>query len=210
MDPLDDKNIALRLSVALVEMLLFSVMLLSGFIYGIYGLFSQIAVLWLKSREVFNNYNKARVEDADPLRRYKELLVWEKLMNACISGRMMAVVMAVIPVVQVLSSCGLILVHSNVSLVQNAFLLFIMIEAIVFVVFLLTAAGVGYKKSIQWLQRQRAGRKWRERVWRKTIASFPPIKIHFGSNFVDPLTPLVVEDFCWDATISLVMLRKKV
>lgn len=40
------------------------------------------------------------------------------------------------------------------------------------------------------------------------LKSLGPLKIQFGNNFVEALTPLVVQEFCVQQTISLLLLTK--
>src|SRR4051812_21973224 len=58
--PLEPNNFLARSSIALIEMLLFHDMIISGFNYGVFVMFTQIAVLWLKTRTVIAQPNIGR------------------------------------------------------------------------------------------------------------------------------------------------------
>lgn len=180
-----------------------------GALYALFVLFSQIAIIWLKARIVLKQrLRTGKGSVAGFYWTYKELLVWGNLMNSCISERRMGFLMLVTPLLQIVSFCGLILSKSLLPTVQMGLFALLAIEAPIFNVFLLTAAGYTNKSSRVWLQRQKESKEGKKMLWRKTVAAMQPVKVHFGSNYVDPLTPLAVENFCWSSTASLVLLRR--
>lgn len=88
--------------------------------------FSQIAIMWLKARAVF----AGSVKDSNPIRSYMELLIWEKMTNACIKGRMMGVMIVVIPIIQIVTSSGLILGHTEMLSIQKYFFFCLTLDCI--------------------------------------------------------------------------------
>lgn len=61
-----------------------------------------------------------------------------------------------------------------------------------------------HKLMSRWVER--AGRK-PCRSARKELKSLTEMKIKFGSNFIDRTTPLIVQTFCINQTISLTLIK---
>lgn len=73
-----------------------------------------------------------------------------------------------------------------------------------FKLILFSAAGKIYTGSAQWLRDSKAGTSMR--LSRKVLASLTPMKVRIGQNFVDGFTPLVVQQFCTDQLVNLLLL----
>lgn len=100
---------------------------------------------------------------------------------------------------------------SNLFLsVENAFFLSVLVESVFLILFVDGLCGVGNKKSQIMLNRLKRdgldgvpGRK----LFCKRVRGCSPIKVRFGNNFVDILTPLRMIVLRIKGTVRLLLLR---
>lgn len=76
---------------------------------------------------------------------------------------------------------------------------------------IVTAAARVFKWSDgqleEWARHPGRGSK-RMALVRRILRSLPPIKIRMGGNFVEPFTPLVIQDFCVRTQASVLLLAQ--
>lgn len=125
-----------------------------------------------------------------------------------IRGRIFAVFGYLIPFVQLmLCFVAIKVLHSSEGNILRACIFicpYICILSLTLVAF--SVAGNSIRFSEKWIcgYKGRSNSATRKRVCR----SLPPLKVQFGNNFVEPLTPLVVQEFCIRQTTSLLLMSK--
>lgn len=204
---LDFATFFARLPVVVIEMLLYFDMFTAAYVYVVCVVFIHFTTFFVKTRAECN----ACVKSPNLLKRivsYKTLQVWDKARDSFMRGRLMSMVMAFGPMIQVNCISALILFGSGMSLLDSTFLHTIALEAIVFVFFTQAVAAHVYGKSKRFLGNLACSNAT-TKLWKKIICSMQPIKVHFGANFIDELTSLVVQDCCWRQTASFVLLYRK-
>lgn len=117
-------------------------------------------------------------------------------------ARIFPAIMSVSPVLEVLGGFACIRLLQGMNPLVFSF---IGMETLMVTLFTLTLfAGAG-KISAQWLRDCKAGANMRCRS-RKMLVSLKPLKVKFGQNFVDGLTPFVVQQFSTDQLVNLFLL----
>lgn len=133
---------------------------------------------------------------------YKKLKVYEKLLNYCTKGRLFLIMALVMPGVQILLCyTAMQAVHSEQI---SKFVAFLFVQTyltiLTFSIFLFSATAQINNVSTKWiLECKTLGRTRLEMRMQKSLTS---LRLEFGNNFVEALTPLVVQDFCVRQTVS--------
>jgi hypothetical protein len=199
-----------RLPVVLVESLLYLDTFIAGFYYSFCAVFSHLAVLWLKTKNVCPMIENPRGVLGKIL-KYKKLQIWDKTRDTFMMGRLMAFLMATTPMIEINCISALIIFGREMSLVESGFMYTTGAEAFVFTFLIQVGVAKVYVRSRRWLNNlgNLENRDTPMKVWKRVVRPLQPIKVHFGTNFVDELTPLIVQDFCWSQTASLVLMYRK-
>lgn len=135
---------------------------------------------------------------------YRELQVFEKLFNSCIQGRIFPIFVTVCPVVEILGGFACVRLHLGMNSFEVAFILMETGLVTGFTLVFFSGAGKIYTGSVSWLRDCKVGENCK--VNRKLLASLTPLKFRFGQNFVDGLTPLVLQQFCIIQMANLLLL----
>lgn len=183
-----------RISLAAIEFVAMHYMAMTGglFVAGI--TFSGLIHLWLESSNL----------PPTNLQKYRELYIFEKLFNSCVQGRIFPLIISVCPVVEIIGGFACIRLREGMNLLQ---FLFIVMETLIVTGFTLVAssgAGKIYTGTVKWLRDCKAGED--KRLNNKILASLTPLRVRFGQNFVDGLTPLVLQRFCTIQMADLLLL----
>jgi hypothetical protein len=111
------------------------------------------------------------------------------------------------PAIQLFAAYVCIKLHETMSLPAVVFFILIYMDANILLTAATTPASRIHIKSNNLLK------KWMSRkdvmkcaILRKTLKACPPLKIRFGSNWVDQSTPLVFQDTSARQTVSFVLI----
>lgn len=169
--------------------------------YCFHVMLHGIAFLWSD----FSTFVKRCDQGFAPIWEYKRVQVFEKLVNSCIRRRIFLASALGIPTFQIMMCyISTKLFHSEHENNFKAVLFFwSYILALIFTVIIFSVAAKINNLSRNWLSRYR----WRmeRKLERKVLKSLAPLKLEFGNNFVDALTPLVVQEFCLRQTVSFLL-----
>lgn len=193
-----------RFVLALLEYVILTQMVLSGYLYAVFMLLSGIIFLWNESEKAFCSHGNCKRNKF--MTKYRQLQVMEKVINSCIRFRIFPLHAMVSPTVQILSCYAIVKLHSSmelshlVSLLVTAFVSFVFGNLIVF-----GGAAMIYSKSCGCLVTAKDWHK-NHKIHKRVMHSMTPLKCWFGSNYVDFLTPLVIQHFCISQTINLLLL----
>lgn len=168
--------------------------------YVIFVLVSGIILLWIGFQSLGNGVAELQVD----IRRYRQLQVLENLINSCVRRRIFPVITACLPLVEIVGGFILLKLHSFLDPSQ-----LITFYCTLFNMLVLSGAGSIHSKSFGWLVAARNGVVGNKahKVLRREIMSLLPMRVWFSSNFVDHLTTLVVQDFCINQTITLLLME---
>lgn len=187
-----------RLGLATLEFAAFHYMTLTMGVFTGCLLFAGMLHLWLDSSKLY------AITELKLTRKYRELQIYEKLFNSCVQGRIFPVIVSFCPVVEILGGFACIRLREGMNILEFAFICAETTLVTVFTLFFFSGAGMIYTGSVKWLRDCKSGET--NRVNRKVLASLTPLKVRFGQNFVDGLTPLVLQEFCTVQMINLLLL----
>ncbi|OXA64905.1 hypothetical protein Fcan01_00538 [Folsomia candida] len=137
---------------------------------------------------------------------YKKMQIENKLVSAAIRGRLLLVFAYLEPTTQILLALVVMMMYNSsdvhVFRVVAFFLAYIIVTMSCILIF--TIAGKIRENSINWVKNYKARSSWERRV----VRSLAPLRVEFGNNFVERLTPLVVQEFCIREVASTLILMR--
>ncbi|XP_035708005.1 uncharacterized protein LOC118435717 [Folsomia candida] len=144
------------------------------------------------------------------IKLYKSIQILEKYFNAFLLPRVIPVLITGVPILQIISLY--VCLNHNQDIDMPGFLVFplLLMEAAGTIIFVFTLASKINNSSetmVKFLKdgiRKGSGNKAH---LKKEIKSLSLLKIKFGSNFIDRGTPLVIETFCINQTVSLTLIK---
>lgn len=194
-----------RVVLAIFEGLVTSQMLIAAVLYAVVILLMTFILFWLEMDTVFHS----KCESSAAIKRYRRVQVMEKLINSCVRERIFPLISVAYPIVQVFGAVALVKLHDTM---EWSHLIFVMTEPLsvsIFGVLVFGLAGFVYSKSCRWIVSEKHGctrSNKKDKIQRRELKSMMPLRIWFGSNFVDRLTSLVIQHFCFSQTVNLLLL----
>lgn len=193
-----------RFAILFLEFVTFTQVVLSGSFYILYVVFAGICSILKYSGAVFSSRPACRKE-ANIL-AYRTLHVATSHVNDCIRHTLLPVCIIGPPILQMLGSFACIKLRTEIDWPLFAVFPVIVLISFILTVMPLLAAGRIYVTSWRFMNQWRSNYFGREsRYFRRVGKSMKPLRIHFGKNFVDACTPLVVQDFCMRQIAGLLM-----
>lgn len=111
-----------------------------------------------------------------------------------------------LPIAQILSGVAPVALFQRANLFQILLFLTIYIDSTLFGMIVLTSTAFINSKTKAVLHGVK-GRVDRDKgYWRRFQKSCRPLRLEFGDNFVDILTPLVIQEYCVRQTASMLIL----
>lgn len=172
--------------------------------YIAYAQISGLVLLWGRCAE-FIQASPGLTRNAR-MRGYRELQVREKIYNSTFRGRILPASVAGVPSEQVLCGVAFLTFFRTGNWLLSSLFLMLYVGAALFGLVLLTSASCIFVRSEGWIEAGKLGGGAKNSYFRRVHQSFRPLRLEFGSNFVDKLTPLVVQDFSSRQTATLVLL----
>ncbi|OXA40244.1 hypothetical protein Fcan01_24886 [Folsomia candida] len=173
-------------------------MILVGGQYAIFTLMMGCIHLWGVLGEVCD------VIDVPFCTKYREAHVLEQLLNSCTRTRIFPIFATTVPAFQIITAYACVKHYDVMEMTHLIAICLTMLDSTVFNLVLFIGSGKLYEKAGAYL----TGRMIRARgkIETKFVKSLTPLKIRFGSNFVDELTALRVQHFCSIKIIDLLLL----
>lgn len=166
---------------------------------------------WQSFQEIFTFINRQTntVEQMDSsLKMYREFRIIEIINSLACSKRLFPTCVTGFPAIQFSSFYVCLKLHENISWPAFGMFPMLYVDAVFLTIVIFTAASRVFKWSedqlIEWKQNSLV--ITRKSRLRKTLNSLPSLKIRMGGNFVDTLTPLVIQDFCIRTSVSMLLL----
>jgi hypothetical protein len=140
---------------------------------------------------------------------YRQIQVLEIIFNNYLKNRITPLVLTFVPLLQMFSQYLWIKYHDNFPPPVLLLFIIVSIDSLVANVFISTLASwvLTNSESVVNLLRMKAVGLVRKSLLRKQIKSYPLLKIKFGSNFVDRLTPFVIQSTILSQTASLLLIK---
>lgn len=176
-----------RMGFAILELVQFHVVGTGGDYYINFFMTTAVVRLWLDC--------KVLTESGDTFENqvilYRRIQIYEKALNSCIRDRIFLTLALLGPLFQILSGFTLVEManSSNYSTLLACGLLYFTMLCLT--LFCFSATGQVNQITVNWIAGRRAVCK--TRVNRKTLKSLVSVRLQFGTNFVERLTPLVVQ-----------------
>lgn len=177
---------------------------------AIYTQISGLILLWGRCSEFLKTQSRKDVNlgidgDIDTLvAGYRHLQILERNHNSSYSARILPLCIATVPFLLVLSGYALVALFSTGSLAQMLTFLVVYLDITVFALVVLTAASGINVQTEEWVKKVKSGSG--NRYLARVRKSWRPLRLEFGGNYVDRLTPLVIQEFCVRQTASLLLL----
>lgn len=193
-----------RIFFASLELILFINITISSIYYLLLIFLSGVAFLWVECRTFIKEFNAgfARIVG------YRKFQVFEKLLNSCIRSMIFLVTALIIPAFQILIFFAAIKLHHSGD--PNSFEVFVFgwcyVVCLVFTVIVFTSTAQINNLSKTWILRCKWGNV--KKLERMVYKSLKPLRLEFGNNFVEAVTPLVVQEFCMRQTVSFLILTR--
>lgn len=168
---------------------------------GVFHMLTFFSFLWIGCLGLDQNPVTSGISER--LHTYRKLLVLEKWINSCMRHRVFLTIALVVPNMQIFFGFMSIkmLNSKDADISRKAILLYFYWALTIFSMLTFTSAAKVNTLSDSWLKKQSFDRSHD----RKVLNSLIPLKLEFGNNFVEGLTPLVVQEFCVRQTASLLM-----
>lgn len=192
--------VLIRIGLALLEFLVVTHLLVSELPYGLFMLLGGILTLWDAFQKTVVNYGSEIV-----ILKYRKMQVLEKLVNSCLQSRVFPIMAMVSPIAQIFTGFAIVEFHSSMDLSHMVSMLVFLAGSSLVNLSVFAGAGSICCKSLKWLKAAK-NCHMTNKVQKRAIKSMTPLRIFFGSNYVDVLTPLVVQNFCLNQTLSLLLL----
>lgn len=147
------------------------------------------------------------------LQLYRDIQVLEKSLNAFLMNRIVPIILLCVPGLEVVGMYVCIQYHEVIPM--PGFLVFpiIYFDATLFTVMVFTLASWVYNKSSRVLIKLGSGlnnipsSSSQRKLMKRELRCCSVMQIKFGSNFVDAGTPLVIQNFCLNQTLSLLLIK---
>jgi vacuolar-type H+-ATPase subunit I/STV1 len=139
---------------------------------------------------------------------YRKLQVLEKIINSFMRNRLLPVFAWMMPILEIIMLYIVIKIcHSpDPSCIKTLMFAVLYFGTTMFTVGIFSAAAIVHNVTKKWIKRPTQGCK--NKLQRKIRQSIIPLRLYFKNNYVDTLTPCVIQDFCVRTTASLLLLGK--
>lgn len=140
---------------------------------------------------------------------YRYVQILEKSFNAYLLPAVIPATIFCVPIIEIIGYFACITLHQEVSM--PGFLIFPLMatEAGISNIFVITLASqvhVGSQQVKIALEKRSMGR-CKMALVKRQIRAMDVLKIKFGQNFIDAGTPLVMQNFCINQTMSLALVK---
>ncbi|OXA49897.1 hypothetical protein Fcan01_15891 [Folsomia candida] len=185
----------------------------SGSIWIFYILFvgidCMLNYLNLLKRQSFAILNS---EDKDNcVRLYCSIQILEKWFNSFVMDKILPCVIICVPALEIVALFVCVNLHQDIS--GLGFLLFPLVafDAAMIIILVFPLASWVYKESKETIRDISSKVIFLDNkaLTRRQIRSFIPLRVKFGSNFIDRTTALVIQNFVLNRTMTLTLIRSR-
>ncbi|OXA54515.1 uncharacterized protein LOC118435673 [Folsomia candida] len=196
-------SITTTLVVAVIEGIVASFIFMGTYQYSAFSLVTGILILYA---ECVSFLDRGFDSVEHWLRNYRELQILEKTVNSSLRERILPAMILILPIVQILSCLVFVILLKDDKVISSVIFFIVYLECLGLTMLILSFAANIFVKTGKWVSQFPPGQS---KTHRRIVKSFQPVKVQFGNNFVDALTPLVFQQFCATQTASLLVLKYK-
>lgn len=191
--------------IAAVEFVLYMQAVSWGAHHVNYSLLLLVAIFWGNCQQFLKQQigNSKKIEEI--VLQYRKIQISERIHNSIFRTRIFLPLMCALPLIQVLSGVAFLTLFHSESWFSLAVFLLAYLESWFADMLSVTAGSVIYTKTNEWILGCR-GWDGKRSYGRKVLKSFRPLRLEFGNNYIDRLTPLVMQEFCIRNTASILLL----
>lgn len=149
-------------------------------------------------------------ELSDCIRFYRSIHLLEKSFNVFLMHRVLPSFMMAATGIQIIGLYVCIMHHSEISATPGLLVFPLLgVDGMICNILIFTMASLVEKASTEALQRLgRKSRKLGDKSWgNRELKSLTFMSVRFGSNFIDRGTPLNIQTFCINQTMSLCLIN---
>jgi hypothetical protein len=195
-------NIIFHLPLILATLLLHMQAIVRTYIYSGYVHMAGSAFLWLEILNLLKMKKKYNGTD------FRSIQIFENLLNSCIRRRIFPLVAGTITLLQILACFAIIRGISTASFISRMIYINATNNSLIVNISIFTMAGKIFSRSKQWIE-EAMKKGTQNKIKRRVIKSFAPLRLRLKDNFADELTCLVVQNFCIVQTVSLLLVASK-
>lgn len=170
--------------------------LITGMHYGMYIVIAGILHLWEASSKIVGSPGFSK--------NYRQLQVLEAVVNGALRDKLFPSFLVLCPFMQIMATYASVKFHDGMPATYLIFVVLLSVEGVILNGLYSTAAAVIYRKSDAYLKAAKG--VVLIKLDKKVLKSYTPLRVRFGSNFMDRLTPLVLQEFIAMQTINLLLL----
>jgi hypothetical protein len=197
--------IIIRVFFSILEFGIWQQIMIGGSYYVLFSMVVPLSFLWIRVDSHIKQSYTIGLKNGRNFQSYKNLQVLTTIINCFLRNRLLPLFAWIYPILQILLLCIFIkLFQSNP--VKASMFAFLYISVAVFTIGIFSAGATVHNSSKEWMKV--AKQSCKTKIERKMYASIMPLKLYFANNFVDTLTPCVIQDFCARQTASLLLLGK--
>lgn len=127
---------------------------------------------------------------------YRQLQIQEKIHNSSYRKKILPVSIFSITLVQILSGFAFLALFHDASIFQLSSFLILYVDSFLAGMIIFTWPALLYEKTEDWLNRVKPRPRENMKYFQRVHKSFRPLRLEFGNNFIDKLTPIVIQEFC--------------
>ncbi|OXA40964.1 hypothetical protein Fcan01_24333 [Folsomia candida] len=135
---------------------------------------------------------------------YRKVQVFEKLLNACTRERIFLKTAILAPTFQIMLSVVSIKMIQMGQGIFAVMFTWVYFFALGFTLLAFSAAAKVFGASQEWISGCKLAAD-KSKCARRFHKSLRPLRLQFGNNFVEVLTPLIVQEFCVSQAISFLL-----
>ncbi|XP_035711269.1 uncharacterized protein LOC118436774 [Folsomia candida] len=173
--------------------------------YVIIELLTGVIFLWIECQVFIRKCEAGLTSQIE----YRKVQMFEKILNACTRNTIFLKTALLTPSLQIFVSFAVITMHlsNQVDSLVTAMFLLIYLFDLAFTLQIFSSAAKVNTASRKWIKSCKG--KNTKKIERKIHKSLAPLRLMFGNNFVEVLTPLVVQEFCVTQMISFLLIMRK-
>ncbi len=191
-------SIIIRVPIILLEMFILVFSAVNGSFYMVYVLMAGLIYVLQETDKVSTIHNQGGFFE------YRKLQVLEQHLNSCIRSFIFPSIAFVVPCTQIVAAFAICRLHNSMETSMLIFLMVVFSETFCINILLFSGAKKAHIQSEKWLLKMwELNRK--DKIQRRVVKSMLPLRMWFGSNWVDRMTPMVIQQFCSIQTSNLLL-----
>lgn len=152
--------------------------------------------------------NFKRYIHQSPLQLYRCLQILEMQVNSCFKSHYFPLFLGGMTALLIFCINACIKLHGKIPMPGFSYFPMVAFDGIISLLVMNTRAANMRKQSEEMIRNWKICPNLRRKHYvKKIVASFIPLKIQLGSNFVDQLTPLLIVNFTVSQVVSLLLIQ---